>query len=76
LRLTADLIDASVHPSGLRFSYRSPSRAIALVNLKPESVTVNGEALEAPILKAPNHWAVLLPRGRNDVLIRAGGLVR
>ena len=76
LRLTADLIDASVDPSGLRLSYRSPSRAIALVNLKPEGVTVNGEALEAPILKGRNHWAVLLPQGRNDVLIHAGGLVR
>lgn len=76
LRLTADLMGASVASSGLRFSYRSPSRTIALVNLKPESVTVNGRALQSPILKGRNHWVVLLPHGRNDVLIHAGGLVR
>jgi hypothetical protein len=76
LRLTADLLDASVHPSGLQFSYRSRSRAAALVNLEPDSVTVNGVAREAPILKGRNHWAVLLPKGQNNVLIRVGGLVR
>ena len=76
LRLTADLEDVSVHASGLEFSYRSPSRAIALVNLKPESISINGKASEVPILKAPNHWALLLPKGQNHVLITTRGLLR
>ena len=76
LRLTADLEDASVHASGLAFTYLSRSRAIALVNVKPESVSINGEASEVPILKAPNHWALLLPRGQNHVLITTRGLLR
>ena len=76
LRLTADLLDVSVHSSELRFSYRSPSRAVALLNLEPDSITVSGKAREVPILKGRNHWAVLLPKGQNTVLIRVGGLVR
>lgn len=75
LYLNADLIDARSLPRGLDFEYASSSRAIALVNERPQRVVVDGLPFDAPALVADRHWAVLLPRGRHIARIETSGLI-
>jgi len=79
LHLSAELIDATVWPTGLTVRYRSPGRAVLLVNQKPISVRMNGRVAEVSVEGGDGRWALSLPRGEHELEIetasRAGVLV-
>jgi hypothetical protein len=79
LHLSADLLEASVKSTGLEVRYRSPGRAVLVMNQKPIAVRINGRDAEAPVEEGEGRWALLLPRGEHDVEIetasRAGVFV-
>ena len=67
LRLNGELKAARrVGARGLEFSYRSASRAIAVLDRTPRSLQVDG-ADEAPVLAGPA--TLLLPRGQHVVTL-------
>ncbi len=59
----------------LEFGYASASPAVALLSDAPKRISVDGETLHGRVLKARNHWAVMLPRGEHSVRIVAEGLL-
>ncbi|MCP5113329.1 MAG: hypothetical protein GY953_21055 [bacterium] len=60
--------------NGVELAYRSSSRAFAVVDREPESVEVDGAALETRIIADDGRWLIFLPRGQHLVLIQAAGL--
>lgn len=67
LRLNGELKAARrVGPRGIEFSYRSASRAIAVLDRTPGSLQVDG-AKEAPVLAGP--LTLLLPSGQHVVTL-------
>ena len=80
LRLTGDLLDAQVVEDGIEFRYDSSSRAIALVDLEPRTILIDGQAANPQVLAAKNpaenHSAVMLPRGHHHVRLTRDGLLR
>ena len=79
LHLSADLLDARVKPTGLGVRYRSPGRAVLVLNQKPLAVRINGREATADAGEGDGRWAIVLPRGAHDVEIdtasRSGVLV-
>ena len=73
--LNGGLLAAKSAASGAEFEYRSKSRVIALFEDRPAGIWVDGGRLEAVVLEAANHWAILLPRGRHTVQIFEDGLL-
>ena len=73
--LNGDLLSAKTLLSGAEFEYRSRSRAIALFEDQPARIAVDGQVPKAAVLKATNHWAILLPPGQHRVQIFANGLL-
>ena len=73
--LNGDLLSANATASGAEFDYRSKSRAIALFEDRPAHIYVDGAPLEAAVMEATNHWAILLPQGRHMVQISSDGLL-
>jgi hypothetical protein len=62
-----DLRSASVTTDGVRFSYESSARALALLNARPRKVEIDG-APKDPILRESGAGYVLtLPRGQHLV---------
>ena len=63
------LQSASFTGSTLEFSYQSDSRAIALLDIRPTSVEVDGEVIETEPLVSGKDFALMLPRGQHLVAI-------
>ena len=61
------LISATSSLAGLRLSYQSASRAIAMLNSRPSAVEVDGAALGQSIGAAGQNYFVMLPRGQHIV---------
>ncbi len=79
--LSAELLKASEKPTGVTVRYRSPGRAVLVLNQKPLEIRVDGRKAELPLESAPGgHWTVLAPRGEHEIeaitLTQAGILVR
>jgi hypothetical protein len=76
---SADLLDARARPTGITVGYRSPGRAVLLVNRRPLAVRVDGRTTELPLVDNGETWALLAPRGEHRVEIetstRAGVFV-
>lgn len=71
LDFNGDLQSAAVLPGGeLQFSYRSSSRAIAILEQRPSILKLDGHEVDPELLSSGANWALLLPRGRHSAEIR------
>ena len=75
LHMNTDWKWGRIEDRALAFGYASAGPAIVLLSGVPKQVTVDGEPIKGPLLKARSHWAVMLPRGRHSVRIAAEGLL-
>jgi hypothetical protein len=79
LHSSSDLLEARVHPTWLAVRYRSPGRAVLLLNQRPLSIRVDGQTRTLPVVDGGTGWAVLAPRGEHrlevDTATRSGVLV-
>ncbi len=73
--MNADWTWGKIEDGALAFGYDSAGPAVALLSGVPKQITVDGEPIRGPLLKARSHWAVMLPRGRHSVRIAAEGLL-
>jgi hypothetical protein len=72
LRMTdfnADLRSASVVTDGLRFSYESSARALALLNARPRKFEIDGAPGEPKLRESGSGFVLTLPRGRHVVTL-------
>ncbi|MBI4874169.1 MAG: hypothetical protein HY822_06005 [Acidobacteria bacterium] len=67
---SGDLQSASALADGLEFSYRSASRALALVDRKPARLEVDGVSAECRGIEAGAGYVLFLPRGQHLVAVR------
>jgi len=75
LDLNASLRSAEVTAGGVTFSYRSSSRALAVVDRRPSVIEIDG-ARVAPVVEASGaNWVVHLPRGEHSVVLVGSGIV-
>jgi hypothetical protein len=75
LYLNADLLNATVTQDAIEFEYRSRTQAIALLDIEPRRILVDGEPAAAPVLKATKHFSLLLPKGTHKVRVVVTGLL-
>ena len=70
-RLNATLQSGELTREGLRFSYSSGTRAIAILNAKPASMVVDGRPYSASMLhEGYGEYALTLPPGSHEVALR------
>jgi hypothetical protein len=69
LDLTGELVGADSLAGGLEFSYRSSSRAFAVVDKRPHSVEIDGTAAQPQVLDTVSGFTLCLPRGQHSVRI-------
>src|SRR5579862_9482098 len=62
-----DLRSASVVGDGLRFSYGSSARAIALLNARPSRVEIDGARRDFELRESSTGFVLTLPRGEHVV---------
>jgi hypothetical protein len=70
LRMTdfnGDLRSASVVNDGLRFTYQSAARALALLNARPRKLEIDGSAIDPKLLESGHGFILTLPRGQHVV---------
>jgi len=67
LALNADLRSAGATARSIEFAYRSPARALALVDKRPARIEVDGETTKIAIREAGNAYLLPLPRGQHLV---------
>jgi hypothetical protein len=75
LYLNADLLSATVIQDAIEFEYRSRTQAIALLDIEPQRILVDGQPTAAPVLKATKHFSLLLPKGTHKVRVAVTGLL-
>jgi hypothetical protein len=75
LYLNADLLSATVTQNAIEFEYRSQTQAIALIDIEPPRILVDGEPTAAPVLKTTKHSSLLLPKGTHRVRVAVTGLL-
>jgi hypothetical protein len=76
LYLNGDLQDAAAEAEAIEFRYHSDAGAIALVDNQPLSIAIDGKAAQISVLKATEHWSLLLPKGAHRVRVTFAGLLR
>jgi hypothetical protein len=62
-----DLRSASVTSDGLRFSYGSSARALALLNVRPRKVEIDGHRNDPKLRESGTGFILTLPRGQHLV---------
>jgi len=62
-----DLRSASVVPDGLRFTYGSSARALALLNARPSKVEIDGARRDLQLRESSTGFVLALPRGEHVV---------
>ena len=62
-----DLRSASVTSDGLRFSYGSSARALALLNVRPRKVEIDGNRNDPKLRESGTGFILTLPRGQHLV---------
>ncbi len=68
LDLNAELRTARPLPGGVEFSYRSPARALAVLDFVPTAVEVDGVSVSPRVVDStPGRCVVALPRGQHLV---------
>ncbi len=71
LDFSGELRSAASRPSGLEFSYRSSSRAWAVLNRRPVRVEIDGGEVPVTVGNSSDVWVLALPRGQHLVAIAA-----
>ncbi len=69
LDFNGNLRSASIAPGSLQFSYQSNSRAIAVLNAKPQNVEIDGAPLESKTVASGPNFVLMLPRGQHLVQV-------
>jgi len=70
LRLTdfsGDLREASVIANGLRFSYQSSARTLAVLNARPRKLEIDGAPSDPKLFESGSGFVLTLPRGQHVV---------
>ena len=62
-----DLRSATVATDGLRFSYESSARALALLNARPRKVEIDGASKDPILRESGANYVLTLPRGPHVV---------
>jgi hypothetical protein len=62
-----DLRSASVMTDGLRFTYESSARALALLNARPRKFEIDGAASDPKLRESGSRFVLTLPRGKHVV---------
>jgi hypothetical protein len=65
-----NLKSASATSAGLDFAYESNSRALAVLDMAPLSIEVDGERVRPEVLSSAASYTIVLPRGQHLVSIR------
>ena len=61
------LRSASAASSGVDFSYESSSRALAVVDHRPDKLEIDGAIAKPPVLESGANFVLVLPRGQHLV---------
>jgi uncharacterized protein YdaL len=69
LSITGDLEDARVMPTGLILRYSSPGRSVAVFNMRPREILVDGYHIVPPMEQSGTEWAAMLPAGEHWVAV-------
>ncbi len=67
LDFNGELHSAKASASSLEFSYQSSARAIAIVNVRPTKLEIDGAAVETEFQQSGRGFVLLLPRGQHVV---------
>ena len=62
-----DLRSASVVTDGLRFTYESSARALALLNARPRKLEIDGAPSDPKLRESGSGFVLTLPRGKHVV---------
>jgi hypothetical protein len=62
-----DLGAASVTTNGLRFTYQSSARALAILNARPGKLEIDGAACDPKLRDSGSGFVITLPRGKHVV---------
>jgi len=73
LDFNGNLRSASAYADGLKFSYRSDARAMALLNSRPGSVEIDGAGAKPEMVESGSNYILLLPRGQHVVQVEMAG---
>ncbi len=71
LDFNGNLGSASASASGIRISYQSNGPALAILNVQPSKLDIDGAAVEPRTLAAGSSFLLRLPRGQHIVQIEA-----
>jgi hypothetical protein len=63
------LRSASAASSSMDFSYESNSRALAVVDHRPDALEIDGAPAKPPVLASGANFVVVLPRGQHLVRV-------
>jgi hypothetical protein len=70
LDFNGDLRTAAALPDGIEFSYQSASRALAVMEIKPARLDVDGDSAAIEGIEGPAGFVLFLPRGQHLVVVR------
>ena len=74
LDFNGELHSANASAEGLEFSYQSSARAVALLNVRPAGVEIDGASVRAEFPQSGDRFVVMLPRGQHVVRIETAPL--
>jgi hypothetical protein len=69
LDLGAELQSAQNSGTGIEFTYRSASRAIAVFDRRPSQIVLDGKPADLPVVVNGSSVTLLLPRGEHQVKV-------
>ncbi len=67
LDFNGELRSAGAVPGGLRFSYESSARALAVLNARPRRLEIDRAPCDAKVLDSGANFVLTLPRGQHVV---------
>ncbi len=74
LDFNGNLKSAAVLPDGVEFAYESSSRALAVLDLPPALVEIDGQRVKPEVLASTHGHTLVLPRGQHIVVVKSGEL--
>ena len=69
LDFNGELHSAKASDGSLEFSYQSSARAMAIVNVRPSKLEIDGAAVEAEFPQSGRGFLLILPRGQHVVRV-------
>jgi hypothetical protein len=69
LNMSADLLEARLSPTGMALRYSAPSRAVILLNQRPQGTYLDGRATAVPAQPGGGNWWIIAPRGEHQIEI-------